>query len=149
MKIRKTIVPLAAVIRPQQLGSEDVAKSGWFDVSQVDAVSAVLQAGALDGAEVVFSFEKAKAGADGNADNDTSAAIEDWNGATLTVDGSSAQVDNETGTLGDDFKFVRLVATSDDGGEPTVSASMLGYSPRYTDDYTAAGADTVGTGPAP
>jgi hypothetical protein len=151
MQIRKEVVPLVAKVRPQQLGIEDVAVSAWLDVSQMDAVQTLAQAGAVDGGIVTVTFEQTKPDAAGAADEGAKVPLETWAGGTLEADGATLQVDNDPGQLNtaEGFKFVRMVMTSDDGAEagPTCSGAMLALSPRYTDSVTAIGADTPGAGP--
>jgi hypothetical protein len=151
MKIRKEVVPLVAKVRPQQLGIEDVAVSGWLDVSQFDAVQTLAQAGDLDGGEVVLTFEQTKPDAAGDPDTGAKTALAAWTGGTLDADGGTLQVDNDPALLDSATgnKFVRAVLTSDDGASagPTCSAAMLGLGPRYTDDVAAIVADTPGAGP--
>lgn len=151
MQIRKEVVPLLAKVRPQQLGLEDVALSGWLDVSQIDAVQTLAQAGDLDGGEVVVSFEQTTPDAEGVANAAAKKALETWTGGTLSADGATLQVDNDPTALDTEngFKFVRMLMTSDNAAAtgPTCSGAMLGLTPRYTDAVAAVGADTPGAGP--
>lgn len=151
-QIRKDVIPLAAQVRPQQLGLEDDAVSGWLDVSQLEAVQLLAQAGDLDSGTVAITFEQTSPDVAGDPDAGAKKALSAWTGGTLSVDGSALQVDNDPSKLdiNNGFKFARMVMTSDDGADtgPTVSGALLGLSPRVTDAFTAAGTDTPGEGPA-
>lgn len=149
MEASKGSVPLVGQVRPQQLGVEDVAKSGWLDVSQFQKVMAAAIAGAVDSATATLSWEQATTN-DNPAGGDLK-ALTAWTGGVLDAAGEALQVENDVSKLdiNGGFRFVRALLTSNDGGEPTVGLLMFGVNPRYVDVAVAAGNEVAGAGPAP
>lgn len=151
MDTGKEVSPLVGRIRPQLLGLTDDATTGYVDMSQLQKLRFLAQAGNLDGGAVAVSFLQAKtAGGSGEK------ALSGY-GGTLSADASvlEGEVPATALDINNGFTHVKMKFLSDDQSGPTdtgpaVSGALFAEGLRATDNVTATddSDETVGDGPA-